>query len=45
MEVIPMMSVSEYASDVGKNVKDILNLCKKLENREVFSVFLHRTTP
>jgi len=26
-----MMSVSEYASDVGKNVKDILNLCKKLE--------------
>ena len=26
-----MMSVSEYASDVGKNVKDILILCKKLE--------------
>ena len=26
-----MMSVSEYASDVGKNVKDILNLCKSLD--------------
>ena len=26
-----MMSVSEYASDVGKNVKDILILCKNLE--------------
>ena len=26
-----MMSVSEYANDVGKNVKDVLNLCKKLE--------------
>jgi len=26
-----MMSVSEYASDVGKTVKDILNLCSKLE--------------
>ena len=26
-----MMSVSEYANDVGKNVKDILNLCNKLE--------------
>ena len=25
-----MMSVSEYASDVGKKVKDILNLCKGL---------------
>ena len=25
-----MMSVSEYASDVGKTVKDILNLCNKL---------------
>jgi len=26
-----MMSVSEYASDVGKTVKDILNLCNKLQ--------------
>jgi len=26
-----MMSVSEYANDVGKNVKDILNLCKNLD--------------
>jgi len=26
-----MMSVSEYANDVGKKVKDILNLCKTLE--------------
>ena len=26
-----MMSVSEYANDVGKNVKDILSLCKNLE--------------
>jgi len=25
-----MMNVSEYASDVGKNVKDILELCKKM---------------
>ena len=25
-----MMSVSEYANDVGMNVKEILNLCKKL---------------
>ena len=25
-----MMNVSEYASDVGKEVKDILSLCKKL---------------
>ena len=25
-----MMNVSEYASDVGKSVKDILNLCKKM---------------
>ena len=25
-----MMSVSEYASDVGKKVKDILSLCKEL---------------
>ena len=33
-----MMNVSEYASDVGKSVKDILSLCKKLsisvENEE-----------
>ena len=26
-----MMSVSEYANDVGMSVKEILNLCKKLE--------------
>ncbi len=26
-----MMSVSEYAADVSKNVSDILNLCKKLD--------------
>ena len=26
-----MMNVSEYASDVQKDVKDILNLCKKLD--------------
>ncbi len=26
-----MMNVSEYASDVQKNVKDILSLCKKLD--------------
>ena len=25
-----MMSVSEYASDVGKKVEDILSLCKEL---------------
>ena len=25
-----MMNVSEYARDVGKEVKDILKLCKKL---------------
>ena len=25
-----MMSVSEYASDVGLSVKEILNLCQKL---------------
>ena len=26
-----MMNVSEYASDVGLEVKDILSLCKKLD--------------
>ena len=25
-----MMSVSEYANDVGREVKEILSLCKKL---------------
>ncbi len=28
-----MMNVSEYASDVGKDVKEILSLCKKLDIR------------
>ena len=26
-----MMSVSEYANDVGKSVKQIIELCQKLE--------------